>query len=419
MKASAAKLYATSPEARKYYWDLVNQGLFSIGADAWWMDTTEPETEGQEENILLNHKLTAGSGSRYVNVYPLLDTQGIYQGQRDASDKKRAFILSRSAFAGSQRNAVTAWSGDINSDWFSFRRQIPAGLNFAVSGIPYWTTDIGGFVFGNTNDPAFRELFIRWFQYATFNPILRVHGTRQPDENELWSYGPDAQKILVSYDRLRYRMLPYIYSLAWKTTSESYTPMRPLVMDFRSDPRADDIGDQFMYGPAFLVNPVTEPASTSRQIYLPNTKWYDFWIGSKVAGGRMITSATPLEFIPVYVRAGSIVPLGPVQEWSTEKPEDPIELRVYPGADGDFTIYEDENDTYNYEKGAYATIPIHWDDAGHTLTIGDRKGQFPGMIEKRTFRVVFVHENHGVGVDVTEDADKVVQYSGNQIAVTP
>ncbi len=409
---------ATSAETRKYYWDLVNKGLFSIGADAWWMDTTEPETEGQEENILLNHKLAAGSGNRYLNVYPLLDTQGIYQGQREASDKKRVFILSRSAFAGSQRNAVTAWSGDINSDWFSFRRQIPAGLNFAVSGIPYWTTDIGGFVFGNTNDPAFRELFIRWFQYGTFNPILRVHGTRQPDENELWSYGPDAQKILVSFDRLRYRMLPYIYSLAWKTTSESYTPMRPLVMDFRSDPRADDIGDQFMYGPAFLVSPVTEPASTSRQIYLPNATWYDFWIGSKIAGGRMISSATPLEFIPVYVRAGSIVPLGPDQEWSTEKSEDPIELRVYPGADGDFTIYEDENDNYNYEKGAYATIPIHWDDAGHTLTIGDRKGKFPGMLEKRTLRVVFVHESHGVGVDAAEDADKVVQYSGQHLTVT-
>jgi alpha-D-xyloside xylohydrolase len=410
---------ATSPEARKYYWGLVNKGLFSIGADAWWMDTTEPETEGLEENILLNHKLAAGSGNRYVNIYPLLDTQGIYHGQREASDKKRVFILSRSAFAGSQRNAVTAWSGDINSDWFSFRRQIPAGLNFAVSGIPYWTTDIGGFVFGKTDDPAFRELFVRWFQYGTFNPILRVHGTRQPDENELWSYGPEAQKILVSYDRLRYRMLPYIYSLAWKTTSESYTPMRPLVMDFRSDPRADDIGDQFMYGPAFLVNPVTEPASTSRQLYLPNAKWYDFWSGAEVAGGRMISADTPIEQMPVYVRAGSIVPLGPNQEWSTEKAEDPIELRIYRGENADFTLYEDENDTYDYEKGVYATIPLHWDDAAHTLTIGDRKGQFPGMLEKRTFRVVFVRQSHGAGIDAEERADKTVEYSGKRMSVTP
>jgi len=410
---------ATSPEARKYYWDEVNKGLFSIGADAWWMDTTEPETEGQEDNILLNHKLAAGSGNRFVNVYPLLDTQAVYQGQRSASDKKRVFILSRSAFAGSQRNAVTAWSGDINSDWFSFRRQIPAGLNFSLSGIPYWTTDIGGFVFGSPTDPAFRELFVRWFQYATFNAVLRVHGTRKPDENELWSYGPDAQNILMSFDRLRYRMLPYIYSLAWKTTSEAYTPMRPLVMDFRDDTRAQNIGDQFMYGPAFLVSPVTEPAASTRQVYLPAAKWFDFWTGSAIEGGQMINAITPLDRLPVYVRAGSIVPLGPEEEWSTEKPADPIEVRIYRGANGDFTIYEDENDNYNYEKGAYATIPLHWDDASRTLTIGERKGQFPGTLQSRTFRVVFVGDNHGVGVNPADEADKVVQYSGNQIAVTP
>jgi len=410
---------ATNPEARKYYWDEVNKGLFSIGADAWWMDTTEPETEGQEENILLNHKLAAGSGNRFVNVYPLLDTQAVYQGQRGVSDKKRVFILSRSAFAGSQRNAVTAWSGDINSDWFSFRRQIPAGLNFSLSGIPYWTTDIGGFVLANPSDPAFRELFIRWFQYGTFSPILRVHGTRNPDENELWSYGPEAQAILVNFDRLRYRLLPYIYSVAWKTTNESYTPMRPLVMDFRTDSRAQNIGDQFMFGPAFLVNPVTEPAATTRPVYLPDAKWYDFWTGSQVAGARMINAITPLDRLPLYVRAGSILPLGPDEQWSTEKPEDPIELRIYPGANGDFTLYEDENDTYNYEKGVYATIPLHWDDAAHTLTIGSRKGQFPGMLENRTFRIVLVRENHGIGINAADEPDKVVQYSGKQLAATP
>jgi len=416
---SMAVYDATSPAARKYYWDEVNRGLFSIGLDAWWMDTTEPETEGQEENILLNHKLAAGSGNRYVNAYPLLDTQAVYQGQRSSSDKKRVFILSRSAFAGSQRNGVTAWSGDINSDWLSYRRQVPAGLNFALSGIPYWTTDIGGFVFGNTTDPAFRELFIRWFQYGTFNPILRVHGTRHPDENELWSYGPDAQTILANFDRLRYRMLPYIYSLAWKTTSEAYTPMRPLVMDFRTDSRAQDTGDQFMFGPAFLVNPVTDPAATTRQLYLPVATWYDFWTGSAVEGGQTISAIAPLDRLPLYVRAGSILPLGPDEEWSTEKPADPIELRIYRGASGDFTLYEDENDNYDYEKGAYATIPLHWDDATRTLTIGDRKGQFPGMLENRAFRVVFVGENHGVGVGPSDKTDKVVQYSGKQITLTP
>jgi alpha-D-xyloside xylohydrolase len=397
--------------------DQVNKGLFSIGADAWWMDTTEPETEGQEENILLNHKLFVGSGNRYVNAYPLLDTQAVYQGQRSVSDKKRVFILSRSAFAGSQRNGVTAWSGDINSDWLSFRRQIPAGLNFALSGIPYWTTDIGGFVVASPTDPAFRELFVRWFQYGTFNPILRVHGTRKPDENELWSYGPDAQNILVTFDRLRYRMLPYIYSLAWKTTSESYTPMRPLVMDFRGDQRAENVGDQFMFGPAFLVNPVTEPSAFRRQVYLPKTRWYDFWTGSTSEGGQMIEAIAPLDRLPLYVREGSIVPLGPDEEWSAEKAADPIELRIYRGADGDFTLYEDENDTYNYEKDIYATIPLHWDDKAQILTILDRKGQFPGMLESRTFRVVFVGDNHGVGVNAADEADKTVVYSGKQITV--
>ncbi len=410
---------ATNPEARKYYWQLMDKALFNIGVDAWWLDTTEPETEGQEENILLGHKLAAGSGDRYVNIYPLMTTGAVYDGQRSASDKKRVFILSRSAFAGDQRYGVTAWSGDINSDFFSFRRQIPAGLNLALSGIPYWTTDIGGFVTGDPDDPAYRELFVRWFQYGTFSPILRVHGTRKTDQNELWSYGPEAQKILVSFDRLRYRMLPYIYSLAWKTTSESYTPMRPLVMDFRSDVRAQNIGDQFMYGPAFLVNPVTEPDATTRRLYLPQSKWYDFWTGSSVAGGHTIDANAPLDRLPLYIRAGSILPLGPDEEWATEKPADPIELRIYRGADADFTLYEDENDSYNYEKGMYATIPLHWDDTKQTLTIGDRKGQFPGMLEKRTFRVVFVGENHGAGISPEERPDKTVQYAGKQTVVAP
>jgi alpha-D-xyloside xylohydrolase len=223
----------------------------------------------------------------------------------------------------------------------------------------------------------------------------------------------------MSFDRLRYRMLPYIYSLAWKTTSEAYTPMRPLVMDFRSDARAQNIGDQFMYGPALLVNPVTEPAATTRRLYLPETKWYDFWSGSPVVGGRTVDAAAPIERLPVYVRAGSILPLGPDEEWSTQKPADPIELRIYRGADGDFTLYEDENDSYDYEKGIYATIPIHWDDGKQALTIGDRKGQFPGILQSRSFQIVFVGQNHGVGINPEDRPDKTVQYSGKQISVVP
>src|SRR5439155_6048612 len=254
---------------------------------------------------------------------------------------------------------------------------IPAGLNYSISGLPYWTTDIGGFVSGNPDDPQYRELFIRWFQFGVFNPLLRVHGTRSTNQNELWSYGSEAQKTLVNFDTLRYRLLPYIYSLAWMTTSQGYTPMRALVMDFRTDARTASIGDQFMFGPAFLVNPVTEPGATTRHLYLPKAKWYDFWTGAPTdvaaESGKFVDAPATLDRMPLYVRAGSIIPMGPEEEYSNQKPADPIELRVYPGADGDFTLYEDEGDTYNYEKGKYATIPIHWNDATRTLTIGERR----------------------------------------------
>ena len=417
--AGMALYDAFNPEARKYYWNLMDQALFKIGVDAWWLDTTEPETEDRETNLLVTNKTYLGNGARYANAFPLMTTGGVYQGQRRESDKKRVFILSRSAFAGSQRNAAAVWSGDVNSDWIFFKKQIPAGLNYSMSGLPYWTTDIGGFVSGNPDDPEYRELFIRWFEFGTFNPILRVHGTRSTNQNELWSYGPEAQKILVNYDTLRYRLLPYIYSLAWMTTSQGYTPMRGLVMDFRTDTRTATIGDQFMFGPVFLVNPVTDPGVNSRRVYLPKAKWYDFWSGASVEGPRTIDASAPLERLPLFVRAGSIVPMGPEKEWSNEKPEDPIELRVYRGADGDFTLYEDENDGYNYEKGVCATIGFHWDDAKQTLTIGERKGEFPGMLAERGFQIIFVSGNHGVGIQAENKPDRVVRYSGKATTVTP
>jgi alpha-D-xyloside xylohydrolase len=410
---------AYNPAARKYYWQLIDKGLFQIGADAWWLDTNEPETEGRETNVLVNNRVALGSGARYANLYPLMTTTSVYEGQRGASDQKRVFILSRSAFAGAQRNAITAWSGDVESNWLSFARQIPAGLNFELSGIPYWTTDIGGFIIGNPDDPAYRELFVRWFEYGTFCPIFRLHGTRTTNQNELWSYGPEAQTILTSFDRLRYRLMPYIYSLAWKTTNEGYTPMRALAMDFRTDTRALNIGDEFLFGPAILVNPVIEPSAKSRRVYLPKAKWYDFWAGRGVDGGVVVDAAAPLNRIPLYVRAGSILPMGPDLEYAAEKPADPVELRVYAGADGSFTLYEDENDNYDYEKGVRATIPIQWDDSHRKLTIGDRQGKFPGMLERRAFHVVFVGEGHGAGIDPTAQPDKVVEYSGKQITVVP
>jgi alpha-D-xyloside xylohydrolase len=306
----------------------------------------------------------------------------------------------------------------VLSDWVSFQRQIPAGLNYSISGMPYWTTDIGGFISGgNLNDPKFRELFVRWFQFGVFSPVFRVHGTRNPDENELWSYGPEAEKILVDYDSLRYRLMPYIYSEAWQVTSAHGTLMRPLVMDWRNDVEAQNTGDEYLFGPAILVSPVTTQGATSRTVYLPQAGWYDFWTGEKVEGGRHIQADAPLSKLPLYVRAGSIVPLGPAMEWTTEKPADPIELRIYPGADGDFTLYEDENDNYNYAKGAHATIALHWDDGAKTLTVGSREGSFPGMLAERRFRVVVVAKGHGVGIGESGTAEATVVYKGGKLVV--
>jgi len=410
---------AFNPEARKYYWKLMDDALFKIGVDAWWLDTTEPETEGLETNLLVTHKIALGNGARYANEFPLLTTTGVYQGQRAESEQERVFILSRSGFAGVQRNAAAVWSGDVNPNWETFRRQIPAGLNLSVSGIPYWTTDIGGFTSANPDDPRYRELYIRWFQFGSFCPIFRAHGTRATNENEIWSYGPEAQKILTDYDRLRYRLMPYIYSTAWKVTNEGYTFMRPLVMDFRADTVAQNVADQFLFGAALMVNPVTEAGATSRHLYLPNAIWYDFWTGSSVQGGRTIDATAPIERMPLYVRAGSILPLGPEVEYATQKPADPLELRVYRGANGSLTLYEDENNNYNYERGAHATIPFSWDDAGQLLTIGDRTGTFPGMLESRTILVVFVGPNHGVGGGPVDKVDKTVRYSGKKITLAP
>ena len=416
----AQALYdAFNPEARKYYWKLMNDALFKIGVDAWWLDTTEPETEGLETNLLVTHKVALGNGARYANEFPLLTTTGVYEGQRAASDQKRVFILSRSGYAGIQRNSAAVWSGDIDPTWETFRRQIPAGLNLSVSGIPYWTTDIGGFTDANPDDPAYRELYIRWFQFGAFCPIFRAHGTRTTNQNEIWSYGPEAQKILTAYDALRYRLMPYIYSVAWKTTNEGYTVMRPLVMDFRLDTRAQNVADQFLFGPAILVSPVTEPGATSRHLYLPDATWYDFWTGSKAQGPAAIDSPAPMARLPLFVRAGSILPLGPDIEYAAEKPADPIELRIYRGANGEFTLYEDENDNYNYEKSAHAAIPFRWDEAAQTLTIGERTGAFPGMLASRTLQIVFVGPGHGIGDGLTQNADKTVAYTGKKIVVAP
>jgi alpha-D-xyloside xylohydrolase len=403
---------AFNPTGRQLYWQQISNDLFSLDIDGWWLDASEPELN-TDWGEYANYMTAAGSGAAVYNAYPLMHTTAVYQGQRSASSSKRVFILTRSAYAGQQRNAAVTWSGDIASTWPVFALQIPAGLNFSLSGIPYWNTDIGGYQDNNgtPTDPAYAELFTRWFQYGAFCPMFRVHG--QGFGKEMWQFPTNTESILINFDQLRYHLLPYIYSVAWMVTTNAYTMMRPLVMDFGQDTNVYDIPDQYMFGPAVLVNPVTQAGATNRSVYLPTgTTWYDFWTGLTYSGGQTNDAAAPIGEMPLYIRAGSIIPYGPLIQYASQS-VDPIELRVYRGADGAFTLYEDEDDNYNYETGAYATIPISWNDSAQTLTIGQRQGNFPGMLQSRTFNIVWVSSGHGVGVPSTTNIDVTVKYNGS------
>ena len=571
---------AYNPAANRLYWIYANEGLFSKGVDAWWMDSTEPDivnalTKESEEyemkRVEPNH---LGSFARYLNPYSLAVTESVYNHQREETDQKRVFILTRSTFAGQQRAAAATWSGDIGATWDVYRKQISAGINHSMAGIPYWTFDIGAYMIGSTGgtfsnggkDPAYQELYTRMFQFGAFCPIFRSHGSETP--REIWEF-PDSAAALIKADNLRYRLLPYIYSVGWQVTHDGYSIMRGLPMDFPRDRKTYSIDDQFLFGPAIMVSPVTEymehrppedsvlitsdhfktkdgkpgltaryycddqfktlcheavepdinlywytgwppfitgpkfsmrwegkliptetgkyrfhmksfgpkrvfldgkelprnydsmeaytvpieleggkeydfacetsnavlgafrsmlywktpeifakekvvePRPKTRTLYLPaGNPWIDFWTGETLAGGQSVAADAPIDKIPLMVRAGSIIPMGPFLQYSTEKPADPIELRIYPGADGAFTLYEDENDNYNYEKGAYATIAFHWDDARRELAIDARQGKFPGMLKARTFQVVLVRKGQGAGLDVTQTPDKVIAYQG-------
>jgi len=392
------RLYdALNPGARKLYWEQAKQALYDIGVDAFWLDSTEPLDAYGEEHapMLAGAKTGLGDGSKFANIYPLMTTMAIYEGQRSQPGHKRIFTLTRSAFTGQQRNAAAVWSGDTLTTWDTFRRQIPAGLNFTLTGFPYWTTDIGGFVGGDTNTPAYRELFVRWFEYGTFCPIFRAHGARP--HNELWSYGPEAQQILTKYDRLRYRLMPYIYSLAARTTFDGYTPMRALAFDFAADPNALDITDEFMFGPSLLVAPVTHAGATSRDVYLPRgADWYDYWTGKRFTGGQTIHRDAPLSVLPLYVRAGSILPLGPESEYTDEHPNAPIELRIYPGSDAELSLYDDNGLNYDYESGAYTWTPIHWNNTTKTVTIDSQLGHYDSAPASQDFTITLVSRNREV-----------------------
>ena len=420
---------AFNADARTAFWNQINIALYSRGIDAWWLDATEPDITSNlpmEERKAMMNPTALGSADRYFNAYSLVQAQGVYEGQRATDPENRVFILTRSAFAGLQRYSAANWSGDIAARWHDMAAQIPCGLNMSMSGIPWWTMDIGGFsVESRYHNPSpadldeWRELMTRWHQYGAFVPLFRSHG--EFPFREIYNTAPDnhiAYKTMVEYNRLRYRLMPYIYSLAGQAWLNDYTIMRGLTMDFSLDTEVFDIADQYMFGPSLMVNPVTEYKARSRNVYLPSAYgWYDVRTGRHYAGGTVVEADAPYEWMPLFAREGSLIPTGPDIQYTGEKEADPLTLWVYAGADGAFELYEDEGDNYNYEDGAYTLIPLTWNEAERTLTIGKREGEYRGMLHERTINVIMVSENRAVKLDFGRPPDKSVKYSGEEIKV--
>jgi alpha-D-xyloside xylohydrolase len=420
---------AFNADARKGFWDLLNQKLYRKGIDAWWMDASEPDilsNVSPEKRIEQMTPTAAGPAAEYLNAYPLENARGIYEGQRATNPDQRVFILTRSAFAGSQHYGAAVWSGDIAARWSDMEAQIPAGINFSMSGIPYWTMDIGGFAVEHRYEHAkgddleeWREQMTRWYQFGAFCPLFRVHG--QYPYREIFNVAPTdhpAYRSMLYYDRLRYRLLPYLYSLAGMAGYQDYTLMRGLAMDFGNDTAVKNIANEYLLGPSLLVAPVTAYHDRNRSVYLPAGQgWYDLYSGNYLSGGRRTDIDAPYERIPVLVKEGSIIPFGPEMEYSTEKPADPITLFVYTGRDGSFTLYEDENVNYNYEKGNFTRIPIRYEESTGKLTIGLREGAFSGMLKERTFRIVKVSKDKPVALDFGVKAVTVIHYKGEQRSV--
>ncbi|UII23706.1 TIM-barrel domain-containing protein [Fulvivirga ligni] len=422
---------AYNPDARQYFWGLLDKHLFSKGVDAWWLDATEPDilsNSSIEHRKTLMNPTFLGSATDYFNAYSVMNAKGIYEGQRAEAPNQRVFILTRSAFAGLQHYGAATWSGDISGRFDELERQIPAGLNFSLSGLPYWTTDIGGFFVENKYDrpepkgealEEWRELNTRWYQYGTFTPLYRSHG--QFPYREVFNIAPEdhaAYKSIVYYNKLRYRLMPYIYSLTGQVYHQDYTIMRALVMDFPEGKEVAEIGNQFMFGPALLINPITEYKATTREVYLPKSAgWYDLYSGKFIKGGQHISADAPYERMPIYVKAGSIIPFGPEIEYTTQKPADEITLYVYQGADGEFELYEDENVNYNYEKGKFSTITFKYNEANKSLTIGESKGQFEGMLTERTFKVVPVSQSKAQPLNFNAQPQHTVKYTGKAVTL--
>ncbi len=417
--------------ARDIYWKYLYNGLISKGIDAYWMDSTEPDYTNWQESDL---DYVSGEGRTWRslrNAFPIAHVGGVADHHRALEAQgdpylagKRVSILTRSAFAGQQRYGANTWSGDVTASWQNFAAQIPAACNLSVCGIPYWNSDIGGFFTGGykgVGDANWRRLYMRWMQFGTFTPMMRFHGTNTP--REIWQFGSADDGLgdydhILKYVKMRYRMLPYLYSTAWQVSKNDATFMRALAVAFNSDKDGYDVKDEYMFGDAFLVAPVVQDAVSSRDVYLPGgTKWIDFWTGESLDGGQTVNKRANMDIIPLYVKAGSILPWGPDVQYSTEKPWDNLEIRVYPGADGSFTLYEDENDNYNYENGACTEIPFTWDDDTQTLTIGARSGKFDGMLENRTFRIVKVSTRRGTGDLHATQYEAIVKYDGTETQV--
>lgn len=426
---------AFNPEARNIYWKYL-KNLQDLGIDAFWTDATEPDHFNIRESDF-DLQTYLGSFRKVRNAYPLLSNRGIYEHYRKTDTDKRLFLLTRSAFFGQQRYAASSWSGDVDASWDNFKKQVPAGLNFSLCGIPYWNTDIGGFspwqYPNGLKDPAYHELHVRWFQFGTFSGIMRSHNTIFPVE--LYQFGKKgdwAYDVQEKFINLRYRLLPYIYSAMWNVTSEGGSIMRALPMDFPKDTNVYDLGSEFLFGKSILVSPVTDSLYTKRtpngtivdfdtvksvSVYLPEgEKWYDFWTNEFFDGGKFVDCKVPMDIMPLYVKSGTIMPMGPFVQYASEKKWDELEIRIYPGKDGEFLLYEDEFDNYNYEKGLFSTIKFYWNDKNRTLTIAERNGAYKGMLKKRKFRVAIVSPENACGMNDTK-IYKSIKYTGRQIVV--
>lgn len=403
-----------NPQTRQTHWNALNKNLFTYGVDSWWMDATEPENDA-----LKGKQTFFGPGEFYRLAYPFFVSKAVYEGQRKTDPQKRVVTLTRSAFAGQQRFGTINWSGDIGWDWDAYKRQIVAGLNFSLTGMPYWTTDIGGFFRpGRTQytDPKYHDILLRWFQWGAFNTIFRMHGYQT--ETEPWKYGDTVMNGMRAMLDLRYRLMPYIYSEAWQISGNGYTMMRPMVMDFKNDTAAIAQAYQYMFGKAFLVAPVTSPGATDWAVYLPKSAggWYDFWSGKRFNGGQKIVIPAPQDRLPLLVKAGSIVPMGPFMQYTGERSMDTLEIKVYRGANGRFMLYNDEGDNYNYEQNRYRLIPFAWNEQTQTLTIGRQDGDYKNAPRKYTFKIVWVDQRDGYGTQSSSSA-RVISYSGEKISV--